>query len=133
MRSDSGKIYAGLAEMAKAGTVKTVRQVIGELKKHVEAHKIIKPHERNFTLAIEVQYSALVRSKLDFVKREAGYLWQQTGSKNADPADPWLVAVAAAHGYIIVTDENQNSPQRIPAACKVPNLSCRCISGPHFL
>lgn len=133
MRTDSDKIYAGLGAMAKAGTVKTVRQVIGELKKHVEAHKIIKPHEKNLVLATDAQYCVAVRGKLGVVKREAGYLWQQIGSKNPDPADPWLVAVAAAHGYTIVTNENQNSPVKIPAACKVPGLACRCISGPHFL
>lgn len=50
-----------------------------------------------------------------------------------DPADPWLVAVAGHYKYTLVTNEKQNSPKRIPAACRIPALVCRCISGPHFL
>jgi Domain of unknown function (DUF4411) len=44
------------------------------------------------------------------------------GGKNPDPADPWLIAVAAAHGYVVVTDENQDSPRKIPAACRLPKI-----------
>jgi uncharacterized protein DUF4411 len=119
--------------MAEAGRVKTVRQVFGELKKHKEAHKILKPHEKKFVLQIESQYSAEVQRKLELVKKEAGHLWQPIGGKNPDPADPWLIAVASAYGYNLVTDENQFSTTKIPAACQLPNLKCRCISGPHFL
>ena len=119
--------------MARAGRVKTVRQVFGELKKHKEAHKILKPHEREFLTAIEIQYCKAVQEKLELVKKEAGHLWQQVGGKNPDPADPWLIAVASAHQYTLVTDENRLSPLRIPAVCERPNLKCRCISGPHFL
>jgi Domain of unknown function (DUF4411) len=132
-RSDSRLIYDGLIVMAEAGSVKTVRQVFGELKKHKEAHKILKPHEREFILPTETQYSAEVQQKLELVKMEASHLWQQIGGKNPDPADPWLIAVASAYGYNLVTDENQFSTTRIPAACKRPNLKCRCISGPNFL
>ncbi len=119
--------------MSEAGLVKTVRQVFGELKKHKEAHKILKPHEKHLLLPTEIQYCPEVQAKLEIVKKEAGHLWQQVGGKNPDPADPWLIAVAAAHGYTLVTDENQFSTAKIPAACKLPDLKCNCISGPHFL
>jgi hypothetical protein len=119
--------------MAEAGIVKTVRQVFGELKKHTEAYKILKPHERKFVLPIETQYTTEVSQKLELVKIDAGHLWQPIGGKNPDPADPWLIAVASAYGYNLVTNENQLSTMKIPAACKIPGLICRCISGPHFL
>jgi hypothetical protein len=80
-----------------------------------------------------MQYCKEVQEKLELVKKEAGHLWQQVGGKNPDPADPWLIAVASAHGYTLVTDESSASTKKIPAACKLPNLKCRCISGPHLL
>jgi hypothetical protein len=64
---------------------------------------------------------------------EAEYLWSQTGGKNPDPADPWIVAVATKSGYTVVTNESPKSPVRIPAACRHPKMGCRCIRGPHFL
>jgi hypothetical protein len=63
----------------------------------------------------------------------ASYLWEQTGGRNPDPADPWIVAVAATYGHTVVTNESPRSPARIPAACKLPAIGCRCIRGPHFL
>jgi hypothetical protein len=63
----------------------------------------------------------------------APYLADATGGKNPDPADPWIVAVAAANGYTVVTNESPRSPMRIPAACRLPTVNCRCIRGPHFL
>ena len=119
--------------MAKDGMVKTVRQVFDELKKHKEAHKVLKPYDRDFLIPIGVQYSVEVQARLELIKQRAGHLWQQVGGKNPDPADPWLIAVASARGYTLVTDESQISPVKIPAACKLPELKCRCISGPHFL
>jgi hypothetical protein len=64
---------------------------------------------------------------------EAEYLWSQTGGKNPDPADPWIVAVATKSGYTVVTNESPKSPVRIPAACRHPKMGCRRIRGPHFL
>jgi len=113
--------------------VSTVRQVFGELKKHKRTHEILKPFEQDFLLQTRLQYCKEVQAKLELVKKHAGHLWAQVGGKNPDPADPWLIAVASAHGYTLVTDENQFSQSRIPAACKIPEIGCRCISGPHFL
>lgn len=132
-RSDSKDIYAGLIGMAQAGIVKTVRQVFGELKKHPVPFGVLKAHEKDFVVGAGIQFCSEVRAKNELVKKHAGHLWAQTGGKNPDPADPWLIAVAAAHGYTLVTDENQLSPVKIPAACKVPAIGCDCISGPHFL
>jgi Domain of unknown function (DUF4411) len=132
-RADSTTIYSGLIGLAKNGTAKTVRQVFGELKKHKATHKILGPHERDFLVASELQFCSEVQAKLELVKQHANHLWEQVGGKNPDPADPWLVAVASAHGFVLVTDENQISSVKIPAVCKLPSFGCKCISGPHFL
>lgn len=131
-RGDSEILYSGLVGLAQAGIVKTVRQVFSELKKHHVPYERLKAYEKDFLVPSEVQFSLKVRGKLELVKTNAGHIWAQTGGKNPDPADPWLIAVAAAHGYTLVTNESSNSSVKIPAACRFPGLDCKCVSGPHF-
>lgn len=132
-REDSIDIYDGVFELASAGRVKAVRQLFGELKVHPPTQKIVMPHRNVLELANGEQYSQEVASLVEYLGNNAGYLWEQTGGKNPDPADPWLIAAASALGYIVVTDESPLSPKKIPAACKLPEISCKSIRGPHFL
>jgi hypothetical protein len=106
--------------------------VFAELRKHPVPHGILQPHEKAFVIDASLQFSSEVQAKLDLVRTHAGHLWAQTAGKNPDPADPWLIAVAAAHGCILVTDESPLK-LRIPKACQKPEIGVNCISGPHFL
>lgn len=132
-RFDSQQIYGGLIKFIKDGNVKTVRQVLGELKRFGPQYRILSPHIRDFIVDPNLQYCRDVKDRIQFLGENAHYLWEQTGYKNPDPADPWLVAVAAAHNYTVVTNERQRSQKTIPAACRMPDTKCRCIHGPHFL
>lgn len=133
-RPDSNFIFEGIIEGIEAGKVKTVRQVAsGEMKKWNEAYAALHPHRANFELPADLQYCDEVGALLDIVNDLAPDLYERYGTKNPDPADPWLIAVAKHHGFTLVTDENRNSPKRIPMTCDFPELKCRCISGPHFL
>jgi hypothetical protein len=132
-RSDSPSIYNGLILMAANGRLKTVRQALDEVKKFDGAYDFIKTHRDTFQIETEQQYCADVSDKIEYLGKNAAYLWPQTGGKNPDPADPWLVAVASCYGYTLVTNESPRREKRIPAACKLPRSSCRCIRGPHFL
>lgn len=132
-RPDSQQIYDGIVALAAAGTLKTVRQVFGELKKHKTPFGVLKPHEKVLTVDAGVQFCDDVKQRMGLVQQHAGFLWAATGGKNPDPADPWLIAVAAAHGFSVVTNENKMSPNRIPAACKKPQIGVNCISGAEFL
>jgi hypothetical protein len=132
-RSDSEAIYDGLILLAAAGKLKTVRQALDEVKKYEEAYAFIKAHRDVFQLPTEEQYCQEVSDRIEFLGKNAGYLWSQTGGKNPDPADPWLIAVAATHGYTLVTNESPRKQKRIPAACRLDGSKCRCIRGPHFL
>jgi len=109
-----------------------VRQVFNELKKHKKAHAILSPHKDNFLIPAVQQYVDPVQECVEKLGNEADYLWEQTGGKNPDPADPWLIAVATVYGFTLVTDESQTSSKKIPAACKILGIKCRCISGPYF-
>jgi hypothetical protein len=133
VRKDSGSIYTALTEMAEAKTLCTVRQTFDELKKFGPQYEILRTHRDKFQIPAEDQYHTDVAALIEILGNEASYLWVQTGGKNPDPADPWIVAVAANYGYTVVTNESPRSPMRIPAACKLPKIDCRCIRGPHFL
>jgi predicted nucleic acid-binding protein len=130
-KRDSAKIYSHLINMATDGDLKTVRQVFDEVETFGQAYKFLFSHKSKFLLPVDQQYCAEVQEKIEILKKKADYLYEQTGPKN--PADPWLVAAASTHKFTLVTNESQDSPKRIPAACKIPETWCRCISGPHFL
>jgi hypothetical protein len=133
VRKDALAVYDGLIALAKDGTVRTVRQTFDELKRFNPQHEILKPHRETFQIPAEDQFCEEVAGYIETLGNEASYLIEATGGKNPDPADPWIVAVAAAYGYTVVTNESPRSPMRIPAACRLPKIKCRCIRGPHFL
>jgi len=132
-RTDSETLYNGVIALADVGVAKTVRQVFDELKKHAPAFKILSPHKAKFVISLADQYCPEVSEHIETLGNGASYLWPQTGSKNPDPADPWLIAVAVHHSYTVVTNESSLKTKSIPAASKLFGARCRCISGPHFL
>jgi hypothetical protein len=132
-RKDSKEIYAAIVAMAEKGELKTVRQVFDELKSHGKPFEALRTHRAKFVIPTKEQYCAEVQKYIEEVGNKAQFLYEQTGGKNPDPADPWLIAVAVHFGYTLVTNESQTKATRIPAACKIDGIKCRCISGPHFL
>jgi hypothetical protein len=130
-KRESSKIYDRLISMASDGDLKTVRQVFVELEGHGSFFKFLLDRKAKFVLPLEKQYCEPVQSRIEIIGQKAKFLYEETGSD--DPADPWLVATAGHHKYTLVTNERQGSTKKIPAACRIPELECRCISGPHFL
>ena len=133
VRKDSNEIYEALIGMAREKKLRTVRQTFDELKRFGTVTDILKPYRNFFQISAEEQFHKDVSALIELLGNKASYLWEQTGGKNPDPADPWIVAVAAKYGYTVVTNESPRSTMRIPAACKLPEVKCRCIRGPHFL
>ncbi len=133
VRSDSAEIYEALVLMAELKQLRTVRQTFDELKRFGSVNEILKPHRDLFQISADEQFHPEVSAFIEVLGTKAAYLWEQTGGKNPDPADPWIVAVAAKYDYTVVTNESPRSTMRIPAACKLPEIDCRCIRGPHFL
>ena len=133
VRKDAQSIYQGLIDLASSGRLRTVHQVFDELKKRGPIPlAVLKEHRQPIEVPAEEQYDAAVSKAIEQLgNHKPSWLWPQTGGKNPDPADPWLVAVASVHGYTLVTNESQTSPIKIPAACR--HLKARCIRGPHFL
>ena len=54
-RKDSSNIYDGIIGLIQAGTVKTVRQVMGELKRFRPQYAIISPHSKNLVIGAALQ------------------------------------------------------------------------------
>jgi Domain of unknown function (DUF4411) len=133
VRKDSKEIYPALVKMAEAKTLRTVRQTFDELKRFGPQFEILKSSRDLFQISAKDQFHKDVSALIEILGNEAAYLWEQTGGKNPDPADPWIVAVAAKYEYTVVTNESPRSKMRIPAACRLPKIGCRCIRGPHFL
>jgi hypothetical protein len=133
VRKDSKGIYDALIGMAEKETLRTVRQTFDELKRFGPVNDILKDHRDTFQISAEDQFHEDVSVLIEILGNEAPYLWEQTGGRNPDPADPWIVAVAAKYGFTVVTNESPRSVMRIPAACRLPKIGCRCIRGPHFL
>lgn len=134
LRKDSTAIYDALIVAAMAGIVRTVHQVMDELENQLPpVYDILKKYRSSFEIAKGDQYSKPVSDVIELLGNEASYLWPQTGGKNPDPADPWLIGSAKAFGYTVVTNESPRALTRIPAACRLPKLGVPCIRGPHFL
>ncbi len=132
-RSDFKEIYAGIRKLAQGGEIKTVRQVFTEMGPDSVLKEEIFPIKKVLLISKEEQYVSEVSERITLLHEEAPHLWGATGGSTKDPADPWLIAVAATYGYCLVTNEKQRSSRRIPAACKIIGTECECISGPHFL
>lgn len=131
--TDSTRIFDEIIEGIHAGKVKTVRQVLDELRRFPEAYKKLSPVRAKFEIAPPLQFCEEVSEVIEKVNELAPGLYEPFGGKNPDPADPWLIAVAKVHGLTLVTDENRYSPKRIPMVCDLPEIKCECITGPHFL
>jgi hypothetical protein len=131
--NDCNKIISDIIDLALAGRVRTVRQVFGELNKWPLSLNALKPHRKTIEIAAQEAYTVEVQEVIEYLGNKAPWLWEQTGAGNPDPADPWLVAIAKTRSFTVVTNEGQRKEKRIPAACRLPPIHCRCISGPHFL
>jgi hypothetical protein len=132
-RKDSKSIYDGIIGQAALGKLKTVRQVFDELKRHKTQHAILSPHRKDFEVPIAEQMTEAVSEIIDWLQKNTPWLCAWTGAKNPDPADPWLIAVGKVYGYTLVTNESAFSSVKIPHACKLPHVGCRCINGAHYL
>ena len=132
-RKDSDHIYDEIAKAIHAGWVRTVKQVPDELKKWRTVYSRVNPLRKKLIVPAKEQYCTEVRAMNQVIQDIAPFLFEQVGGKNPDPADPWLIAVAKVHGYVLVTNEKTTSTTRIPAVCRMPQVNCPCINGAHFL
>ena len=109
-------IWAGLEAFAKQGCLKIIPAVRRELKDNhpLGLKRLLRqgscraPNKtRAVRLAVKPYAAAMVKP-----------YWSR------DPADPWLLAYAEVHGYIVVSDELRRGLSRIPVICQTAGIPC---------
>jgi hypothetical protein len=127
-RPDCGVVLDGLVAAVQADRVKTVEQVYDELRRWPDIQSRFKPIKKQFL--IKDQYRHEISSLAGQISEDFPFLYDLAGSKNPDPADPWLIAASKVMGWAVVTDERSTSIRKIPYVCRQQSLLVRCINGP---
>jgi hypothetical protein len=127
-RQDCDQILNGIVAAVRAGTVKTVEQVYDELRRWPDIQSKFTSIKKEFI--IPNQYRSEIASLVGTISDDFPFLYDLTGIKNPDPADPWLIAAGKVMGWTVVTDERPTSIKKIPYVCRQQSLQVRCINGP---
>ncbi|MFN3585632.1 DUF4411 family protein [Phenylobacterium sp.] len=130
-RPDAALSHDRLIQCVRDGHLKTVEQVFDELRRWPEVVARFRPVKR--AMLVASQYSPEVQDWVGRISEDFDFLFDLTGSKNPDPADPWLIACAKVYGYTLVTDERPASTKKIPFVCRQQGVDVRCINGPTLL
>ena len=129
-RPNGDAVYLTMIQMVHSGELKTVEQVIDELRRWPEIQALFKPLKKEMLVE---QYIPEINALVGFVSENFDFLFDLTGTKNPDPADPWLIGCAKHYGYTLVTDERKRSTKRIPFVCRQQGVDVECIDGTEFV
>lgn len=124
-----GACVTGLKKMVLAGTLKTVEQVYDELRRWPILQGEFKSIKHQFLIN---QYTPEISRLAGQIADDFEFLFDLTGVRNPDSADPWLIAAGKVLGWTVVTDERQTSTKKIPYVCRQQSLQVRCINGVGF-
>lgn len=127
---DSEPTYERLIQQVHAGNLMTVEQVFDELKRWPDVRNRFWPLRDQMKAN---QYHADVQQIVGYISDNFEFLFDLTGSKNPDPADPWLIGCAKVFGYTLVTDERQTSTKKIPFVCRQQSIQVDCIGGHELI
>jgi hypothetical protein len=122
-------VLSGLKQRVDAGILKTVEQVYDELRRWPHIQNEFKPIKKLFLVE---QHTPTIANLVGQIAEDFEFLFDQSGSRNPDPADPWLIATAKVLGWTVITDERKLSTRKIPYVCRQQNIQVRCINGPEF-
>jgi Domain of unknown function (DUF4411) len=123
-------VLRGLKQLVAAGILKTVEQVYDELRRWPHLQEQFKPIKKQFL--IDDQHASSVASLVGQIAEDFEFLFDQSGTRNPDPADPWLIAAGKVLGWTVITDERKASTRKIPYVCRQQSIQVRCINGPEF-
>jgi Domain of unknown function (DUF4411) len=122
-------VLRGLTRLVTADILKTVEQVYDELRRWPLIRGQFKPIKKQFLID---QYTPEIAAVVGQIAEDFDFLFDLTGIRNPDSADPWLIAAGKVLGWTVITDERKTSTKRIPYVCRQQNLQVRCIDGPEF-
>lgn len=125
-------IYSEIIVRIQRGCIKTVNQVLEELKSRQKfAYKLLKPYKRLMVIRNSDMYAPQVLSENEMILSNYRLI-DQVGGRN--PADSWLIAVSKVYGFTVITNEKSRSKRhkrKIPYVCG--RLGVRWINGNKFL
>lgn len=124
-----GTVLRGFKQLIADGTLKTVEQVYDELRRWPHLQSQFTPIKKQF---LAEQYTPEIAAVVGQIADDFPFLFDLTGTRNPDPADPWLIAVGRIMGWTVITDERKTSTRRIPYVCRQQSVNVRCINGPEF-
>ena len=128
-REDRDVVLNGIVAGVNDDRIKSVEQVYDELRRWPQIQGLFKPIKRQFLIR---QYTPEISELAGQIAEDFPFLFDLTGTRNPDPADPWLIAAARVMRWTVVTDERQASTRKIPFVCRQQNIQVRCIGGPEF-
>lgn len=123
-------VLAAMRLGCDAGTVRTVSQVFDELKRFAKPYEEWRPLKKKMVIRQDLSEIYAIAG---LIAEDFPFLFDQTGNKNRDPADPWLIACAKHYGYTLVTGERQNSSVRIPYVCRQQGINVNCLGPTDFM
>jgi len=129
-RPNGKAVYATLIQLVHRGELSTVEQVFDELRRWSDIQSIFQPLKK---IMLVEQYVSEAMAHVGFISENFDFLFDLTGAKNPDPADPWLIGCAKHYGYTLVTDERKASTKRIPYVCRQQGVDAPCISGTELV
>jgi Domain of unknown function (DUF4411) len=124
-----GVVLEGLKRLVASDILKTVEQVYDELRRWPDLQGEFKPIKKQFLVD---QYTPEIAAVAGQIADDFPFLFDLTGTRNPDPADPWLIAAGRITGWTVITDERKTSTRRIPYVCRQQSINVRCINGPEF-
>lgn len=134
-RNDFNELWNDFVGMVEAGKIRTLDQVFCELEKFPPVYAKYKALRSKMRLTPEEQYDKLVTDRMSSIEIITPKLINFMGRIGpCDPADPWLVAVAAEKRWRLVSHEKRKGDgisKSIFTACKA--LGVKCISLNQFL
>lgn len=129
-RPDADTVYPKLIQMVLNGDLFTVEQVFDEMKRWPDICAKFQPVKK--AMCVE-QYIPEVLAQVGYISEQFDFLYDLTGSRNPDPADPWLIGCAKHYGFTLVTDERPESTKKIPYVCRQQSVNVHCISGTELV
>lgn len=129
-RPNADEVYRNLIPHCQRGELVTVAQVFDELKRFETVRNRFWPHRDAMRVD---QYHADVLTFVGYISDTFDFLYDLSGARNPDPADPWLIGCARVFGYTLVTDERPASVKKIPFVCRQQNVQVECINGALLL
>lgn len=132
-REDSEKVWALIVKLIEQGRITICAQVLGEVRDNPYYKSRIKPYEQAIQAGDRNSNDVEYLSYVGQITYDHPAMSKARSEKN--PADPYVVALAALEGYVVVADETRNKrpSRKIPGVCDKLVPPVRCLTLDEFV